>query len=464
MKRGGRLQRPLLTESEEMDWISIVFWLSGTLIVVLGPIVLIHELGHFIFAKLAGIRVEEFGFGFPPRLLKLRRGKGYLEIGTTRVIIPAGFRLPAELETGSWVDATARRREDDTYVLERLAVLNPAADDLSPKLERTDEGMCVRGELAALERGTLYSLNWLPMGAFVRMTGEEDPSDPRSLAAQPKRWRLAVMAAGPIFNIIAALMLLVGAYTTGLPEKWLVQVTDVIPQTAAAEAGLQPRDIILTVDGERIEEGTLHLNRIIRASPEQTVQLTILREDERLTLAATPELCEDAERCTVGSGFLGIWMDSWPDRTSLHQYRLPEALRSSVTDFAAIITMIVQLPARLLQGDITPQEARPASIVGASEILAFSLQQSIHWKLAFPVLQSASFVSLALGLTNLLPLPALDGGRILFVLIEAVRRRRISPEREAVVHFVGLMVLVALMAFMMFYDIFNPIIPWSWLK
>lgn len=472
-----------------MEWMNVVFWLIGTLIVVLGPIILIHELGHFIFAKLAGARVEEFGLGFPPRLLKLWRGKGYLKIGGTRVVIPAGFRLPprlvcdakqdgapdlseiprskpgqprfaprTRLEAGVWVDAITQRRDDGTYLLRRMTVLDPAEDDLTLKRERVDEGVHMRGELTALEPGTLYSLNWLPMGGFVKMTGEEDPSDPRSLAAQPKRWRVAVMAAGPVLNLVVALMLLVGAYTIGFPDKWLVEITRVEPGTAAEEAGLQPADIILAAGGERIEDGMDQLRSIIRAAPEQTVELIISREEETLTITATPR------RTSEGYGFLGIRMAPWPDRSAVRRYHLLEALSASINDTTAAVLMTMQVPARLAQGDITPQEARPASVVGISEILAISLQQSIEWGMVFPVLQTASLISLALGLTNLLPLPALDGGRILFVLIEAVRGRRISPKREAMFHFVGLVIMVSLMALVMLQDIINPIIPWSWLK
>jgi regulator of sigma E protease len=110
---------------------------------------------------------------------------------------------------------------------------------------------------------------------------------------------------------------------------------------------------------------------------------------------------------------------------------------------------------------MTAQEARPVSVVGAGQLLTFFLQQSIEWGVAFPVLRGAALISLALGMTNLLPIPALDGGRILFVLIEAVRGRRIPPEREAVIHFVGLVIMVSLMLLVMFYDIFNPVISWS---
>jgi len=443
-----------------MDWINVVFWLIGTLIVVLSPIILVHELGHFIFAKLAGVRVEEFGFGYPPRMLKLWRGKGYLKVGGTHVIIPAGFRLPrfSGLKVGTWVDAIVLRREAGDYLLRRLRVLNPIEDHRTLRREHVDEGVHLRGELTAIEPGTLYSLNWLPMGAFVKMTGEEDPSDPRSLAAQPKRWRVAVMAAGPVLNIIAALILLVGAYTAGLPDKWLVEVTGIEPGSAAEEAGLQLRDIITTADGERIEEGMEHLRRIVRAVPEQTIELIVLRGEERLRLTATPR------RTPEGYGLLGILMAPWPDQSALQHYPLPQALSASIADLTDAIVTTVQIPALLAQGDITPEEARPASMVGISEVLAFTLQQSLEWGLAFPVLQTASLISLALGLTNLLPLPALDGGRILFVLIEAVRGRRVSPEREAMFHFVGLVVLVSLMAFVMLQDFINPIIPWSLLK
>ena len=437
---------------------NIVFWLAGTLIVVLGPIILIHELGHFIFAKLAGVRVEEFGFGFPPRLLKLWYGKGYLKIGSTHVALPPSFRRPAKLEVGDWVDAVIRRDDDDTYTLRCLRVLNPVEDDLTLKREYVDEGVHVRGELTLLEPGTLYSLNWLPMGAFVRMTGEDDPSDSRSLAAQPKRWRVAVLAAGPVLNLIAALLLLVCAYVAGFPDAWRVEIAGVEPGSPAAEAGLQPADVILVAGEEHIEDGLEQLRGIIRAAPDQAVELVILRGEETLALTVTPR------RTTEGYGFLGIVMSPWPDRSAMRRYSLPDALRAGFTDLNAAIVATFQIPVRLALGDVSPEEARPASMVGISGLLAFTLQQSIEWGLAYPVLQTAALISLALGLTNLLPLPALDGGRILFVLIEAVRGRRITPEREAMVHFVGLIVLMSLMALMMFQDLVNPIIPWSALK
>jgi regulator of sigma E protease len=447
-----------LNEGLSMEWMNIAFWLVGTLVVVLAPMILIHEIGHFVLAKLAGVRAEEFGLGYPPRMLELWRGKGYLEIGQTRIVIPGGFRLPPNLAVGSWVNVVAQRRDAGGYRLRHLRPLDASADDLTPRHEAVDEDVCIQGELTVLEPGTLYSLNWLPMGGFVKMTGEEDPTDPRSLAAQPKRWRIAVLAAGAALNLVVAVLLLIGAYTSGVPDKWQVQITDVQPGSAAEEARLQPGDVVIAVDEERIEEGMEHLRRIIRAAPEQTVELTVLRGEQTLTVAATPR------RADEGYGLLGIVMAPWPDQSAIRRYSIAQALKASIADLKAAVVATAQVPVLLIRGRITPQEARPASMVGISEVLAFTLQQSIEWGLASPVLETASLISLALGLTNLLPLPALDGGRILFVLIEAVRGRRISPMHEAMFHFVGLVILVSVMVLVMLQDFVNPIIPWSMLK
>ena len=124
-----------------MDWINIGFWVVGTLIAVLGPMILLHELGHFIAAKLVGVRVEEFGFGFPPRMLKLWHGKGYFDIGSTRIAVPRRFKeLPAQLLTGSYAEAiTSQRQEDGTYVLRELKMLDEETEDVS-RQDRGDQG------------------------------------------------------------------------------------------------------------------------------------------------------------------------------------------------------------------------------------------------------------------------------------------------------------------------------------
>ena len=117
----------LLVAAWTEDFAYVGVW-SLTLIAVLAPIILIHELGHFIFAKLAGVRVEEFGFGYPPRMLRLWRSQGYLDIGVMRLVIPAGFRLPREMSVDTYVDAIAREQDDGTFTLRDITVLRPTIE------------------------------------------------------------------------------------------------------------------------------------------------------------------------------------------------------------------------------------------------------------------------------------------------------------------------------------------------
>ncbi|MCX7682729.1 MAG: M50 family metallopeptidase [Anaerolineae bacterium] len=442
-----------------MDW-SIILWLVGTAIVTVAPMILVHELGHFLLAKLAGIRVEEFGFGYPPRLLKLWRGRGYLELDGVRVIIPPNFRsLPSRLSPGENVEVMASLREDGSYILRRLTPLVGAlAGQPTPPMVREDGTVVMQGRLTAWEPGTLYSLNLLPLGGFVKMTGEEDPSDPRSLAAQPKRVRLAVLAAGALLNIFTAFLLLIGAYASGHPEKWVVKITTVEPGGAAEAAGLQPGDIVTAVDNERLEEGVRQFQTLVHSSPGKTLTLTIRRGRETLTIEATPRLQPE------GHGLLGIVIAQWPDHTAIRYYPLHKAVLMAGAEMIFITGIAVLFPFLIIGGSVPIQEARPASVVGISGMLTFALQQSLDWGLAFPVLNMSALVSLALGLTNLLPIPALDGGRILFVLIEAIRGRRVSPQREAAFHMIGLVILISIVILVIMQDVINPIIPWSWLK
>jgi regulator of sigma E protease len=297
------------------------------------------------------------------------------------------------------------------------------------------------------------------MGAFVKMKGEEDPSHPMSVAAQPKRWRLAVMASGAALNLVAAVLLIVSAYVfSGVPDGWLVQIDSVEAGTAAAESGLLPGDVVVAVGGQRLVDGDEEFRSIILASPEEDVALTVLRDGAELSLTANPQ------RGPEGDGYLGVYMGRRPDPESMTYLSLSEALGASGRDMWDIVTFPLRVRRMLADGEVTPQQIRPNSVVGIGGVLTLFVQQSLAWRWAFPVLHTAGLVSLSLGIANLLPLPALDGGRILFVLIEAVRGRRIPPEKEAMVHAIGLLVLVGLMALVMIQDVINPVIPWSWLK
>lgn len=442
-----------------MDILNIGLWFAAGLIFLLGPIILIHELGHFLAARRAGVRVEEFGLGLPPRLLTLWGEPGVIAVGNVQLSVPRRLTLPVGVGLGVMVEAVARREADGSYHLVRLQPLGEGSPTSKEQTlqERPDGLLVIRGPITTYEPGIRYTLNWLPLGGFVRMTGEEDPSDPRSLAAQPKRWRLAVMLAGPAMNLLAAFLLLVVGYATGYPEQMQAMVEYVEPGTAAAEAGLLPGDRIVAINGEEIVEGPIQIREIILDSGGQPLTLHLVRDGEPIQLVATP-------RSVEGRWFLGIAMEAWPDPESVRRYPLLQATGMAVQDVYRVIDSLIHLPRLLSQGEISPREARPTSAIGINSILTLALQQSLEWHVAFPALEMAALVSFFLGLTNLLPLPALDGGRVLFVLIEAVRGRRIRPEVEALVHQVGMFILLALMLFFVVQDIVNPVVAWSLLN
>jgi len=430
----------------------LIKWLGLALVLLLGPVILIHELGHFLAAKRAGVRVLEFGLGYPPRLLTLAQERGRLEVDGVRMVLPPRLRLPEGLEPGQQVEALARAEEDGTYRLLRLARSNG-----SPGREETPQGLRLRGRLTAFEPGTRYTLNLLPLGGFVRMLGEEDPSDPHSMAAQPRHWRLAILLSGPLVNLLVAFLILTVAYVSGVPDRYVVRVEEVIPGTAAEAVGIRPGDILTAVDGERLAGGPDQLREWVLASPGQALTFSLVRAGEELTLVVTPRFKE-------GHGFLGIGMQPWPDPASLVRYPLPQAAGAAASDLVGVVTSILRLPRMMATGEVQPTEVRPAGVPGILQVLALFLKQSLEWHIAFPALQTTAMISLVLGLTNLLPLPALDGGRALFVLIEMVRGHRVSPTVEAAIHMVGIAILLALSAVLIVQDIINPLLPWSLLS
>lgn len=357
-----------------MAGVSILWAIAGFLI-VLTPIVLIHELGHFWAAKLSKIKVDEFGFGLPPRMFKI-----------------------------------------------------------------------------AERNGTIYSVNWIPVGGFVRPAGEDDPDVPGGLASASKRARLFVLAAGSGANFIFALFLFWLALVIGPPA---IAIDDVKPGSPAMEAGLLSGDTILEVNGERVDNSNVLVNTVYENAGEP-VELVIRRDGEEMTLTIVPR--RPGEFDPAVDGPLGVGLASAADGQRINTNPI-EAIGGSFEFMWQYIAIYGRLPSMLINGEITAQEARPVSIVGISQIAGQAAESSVSSGNLYPLLSIAAFISIALGLTNLLPIPALDGGRIMFVLLEAVRGRRIEPEREGMVHVIGMLVLLGLMALLIVQDVVNPIIP-----
>ncbi|MEO6624371.1 MAG: M50 family metallopeptidase, partial [Burkholderiaceae bacterium] len=182
----------------------------------------------------------------------------------------------------------------------------------------------------------------------------------------------------------------------------------------------------------------------------QPLALLVQRGNEQLQLTITPRT-----NPPEGEGPMGIEMR--PDIVT--NYSWPQAISRAAQEMGYQFRILIELPARVIQGQVPLSTIRPVGVVGLNDLTheaVVTAQEINQW---FPVLQLIGLVSVALATTNLLPLPALDGGRIMFVLLEAVRGRRVDPAREGMVHLVGMVMLLLLMVVITYQDIFNPIIP-----
>jgi regulator of sigma E protease len=241
-------------------------------------------------------------------------------------------------------------------------------------------------------------------------------------------------------------------------------IMGIAPDSPAENAGLQPGDIVLGFNGESMTSREA-LQSITRNHLDEAVTLTILRDGETLDLQLTPRSAPPAGQGAMGieiasaasSGNKGLIVSDGAPQQSLQPLSVTEAMRYAAERMWGVLDSMLSLPGRLLQGNADPNELRVVSPLGLSQAGGVFLQESIQQDRPTIILEYIALISMALGLTNLLPIPALDGGRILFVIIEIIRGRPVSPEREGRVHLIGLLILLSLMAVVLVNDIFNPI-------
>jgi regulator of sigma E protease len=344
---------------------------------ILSLMMVLHELGHFITARRAGIVVEEFGFGLPPRIFGIKRG------------------------------------------------------------------------------GVIYSLNWIPFGAFVKMLGEEDPSQTGSFASKGKLTRAIVLAAGSGMNFLLAVVAFAIAYMSGWPSPVPneVQIVRVADESPAQQAGLQEGDRVISMAGRPVTQVD-DFRTITQENLGQPMPLRVQRDGTELTLSVTPRA-----NPPEGQGAVGVAIGA-PTRPQSHG-----PLESIVFGFersVQIIALTLMAPVQVLRGVFPAELVRPIGLPGMAQVAGDAAQAAFDSGMWFPVLTVTGTFSAGLAIANMLPIPALDGGRLLFVLIEAVRGRRVSPERENMFHFVGIVVLITLMLIISLNDLVAPIPPVDW--
>ena len=230
----------------------------------------------------------------------------------------------------------------------------------------------------------------------------------------------------------------------------------------AYEAGLMPEDLIVAVDGEPITS-IVQLQRYTQDHEGEEIAVTVLRGSEELVIPVTPRK-DSAGVSRMGISIAGlqpaaIGLTAVNRDTQTFTRALPvgEALRTGFDQFIDTFELLYQFVRDLISGDIAPSAARPVSVIGIGQLGGPVLEQSLDENAAYPIITFAAIISISLAITNLLPIPGLDGGRILFVIIELIRGKPMEPEREGVIHFIGLLLLLGIIAITVINDIVNPI-------
>lgn len=436
-------------------------------LVLLTVLVFVHELGHFVTARLMGMRVLEFGFGFPPRLLSIRRPATYAVVDGeltlsregTSVRLRAGETVQV---SGSRADAitiaapggTIRLGPGDRYAAKGAAVFRPSwargRDDADFRVSESDLGVANEA-MFPLQPGVEYSINWIPFGGFVRILGEDGTAKlpdgrlaPDSFAAKPIPARMVVLVAGVAMNVLLALFVYTTIFATGEPTfngkvKWL----HVEPGSPAAQAGLQDGDVIVRIDGKSFTEPQ-QMRDYIYQSAGREIALTVERNARTFETRATPRANPPADQ-----GPLGL-RDALPVN-ELVSYPIPQAFGRATERTGVVLSEIVRAFSGAIAGLISGRGGGE-QVSGPVGILNLTGQVS-QLGSAY-VLELLALLSLNLAVLNIVPFPGLDGGRLLFVVVEAFRGgRRLDPRTEAAIHALGFVFLLFLVGVVSFFDI-----------
>jgi regulator of sigma E protease len=394
-------------------------------VVIAGLVLLVflHELGHFLVARAVGMRPRSFYIGFPPALVKFRRkgieyGIGMIPLGGM-VQLP-GMNRPAARDLRLFVEPAMR--EEPSLV--------PAVGALRRALEAENYD-AARRACAELERevGTAELTPGARRSAERGLREVAEGTSPEAYWRGATWKRVAVIAAGPLANIAVAFLILffVFALSGGPSQRPTAEVAAVESGTPAAAAGLQPGDRIVAVNGHPTSTFAAASHRI-RASHGGKVTLSVLRDGRRVAVGPRRTVKLD-----------GRWIFGFEPAATLVPYSTGKAAGTAGSDLWSVVTGTATGLRGLFSSHGRSQLSGPVGIVKVSQE-----QLRVGWTHYLEIL---AFVSMSLALLNLLPLLPLDGGHILFSLIEAVRRRALAREvyeRVSVVGFAFILLLLVI--------------------
>ncbi|MFA5134658.1 MAG: RIP metalloprotease RseP [Patescibacteria group bacterium] len=375
-------------------------------LVILGLTIFVHEFGHFSAAKKMKMGVEEFGFGFPPRIVGIQRLNQPLSGNSTS-------------KRSAWRIIKGRKTPEDEH------------------------------------RSTIYSLNWIPIGGFVKIKGEQgDQPNAQDSFSSKKIWKRAVvLSAGVGMNFILAYVIISIGFWIGIPSildsslsgsatvsNERLQVLEVSANSPAEAAGIEMGDTIVSLDGKSFST-TDQLSAYTAEHLGEEITVIVSRSGEEITYSIAPADLEGKGIGQIGIGSIEVGNVSYPWYAAIWM-----GAKTTVSITVQIIIAFYEIIKNLV---ITQQAG--VDIAGPVGIAVMTGQVA---KLGFIyILQFIALLSINLGIINFLPFPALDGGRVLFLAIEKLRGKAMNQKTEAAIHNIGFLILIFIVLLVTFKDI-----------
>jgi len=378
----------LIFEINNLSMLTIIIFF-----LVLGVLVLVHELGHFLSARYFGVKAEEFGFGFPPRIFGIYKKAN-----------------------GRWVRVWGDKKVSDAI-------------------------------------GTVYSFNWIPLGGFVKIKGENgDVKDTDSFSVKKIWQRAVILSAGVIMNIFLAGFIITVGLMVGLPQiledlpdqvkikSSMIQIVDVMPNSPASQADFKIGDILIDIDNQTFENYP-QVQTFVNEHNGQNLVYTIKRGQDLIDKEVTPTTIKETGKGGIGIGIAQVGLVRYP-----WYLAIVEGFKSTFLLLWAIIIGFFSLLARVFSG-----QSVSAEVAGPVGIATLTGQMvAMGWVY---VMQFTAMLSLNLAVINILPIPALDGGRLLFLVIEKIKGKPVKQEIEAMIHNIFFILLLLLILLITFKDV-----------
>ncbi|PID06877.1 MULTISPECIES: RIP metalloprotease RseP [unclassified Sporosarcina] len=407
-------------------------------IVIFGTLVAFHEFGHFLFAKRAGIMVREFAIGMGPKILAIRKGETQY---TIRLLPLGGYVRMAgedfdtvELQPGYRVGLLLNAQDEIEKIYLNRNVSNPNILNVEVEKSDLDKELYIEGYD---EDGQFVHLK-ISRTAMIIEKGQETLIAPydRQFESKSLGSRALAIFAGPLFNFILAFFIFLAlGLMNGVPTNEPI-ISEVKPDTPAEIAGMKKDDLITGVDGKSIDSWP-KFSEAIQKSAGVPMSIEVDRAGKQVVLDVVPDTVEDAGQ---EFGQIGVMYSSPLEKGFI------KSIVFGAEQTYTWTVKIFELLGMLVTGQFTIDAlSGPVGIYKATEEVA---QHGI-----FNLMNWGAVLSINLGIMNLLPLPALDGGRLLFFLFEGLRGKPIDKQKEGMVHFVGIMLLMVLMLVVTWNDI-----------